>query len=173
MLTMIDLICPVCDSPFSMVLAKYNYNMKHGCLNAYCNRNCAGIGRRLNKSTEQKAKDKRLYDTEYRKNNFEKVRLRGVKYNESIAGRATQKRSRDKRKQQHLEYCQTPEYKAWKKKYDQKHQAKKVYGEFWESAIYLNALDEQVDKYEANMINDTYNKSQKRKRNLINYSRKI
>ena len=95
-------------------------------------------------------------------------------YNESPAGRAMQKRNREKFKQNHLEYCRTPEYKLYKKQYDKVRVAKQNYGEFFEASIVLNQLDLLIlpEKKEAKIQKGTYNKSQKRKR-LWNSLQKI
>ena len=73
---------------------------------------------------------KAAYDKIYREKNKELIKEKKRAYNKTKAGREMQKRSRDKRKQQHLEYCRTDKYKAYKKEYDKKYLAKKKYGEF-------------------------------------------
>lgn len=114
--------------------------------------------------------EKRDYDIEYRKRNKEKLKKSKQKYCESPEGRLMQKRGREKQKDRHKEYVKTDKYRAWKKEYDVTHRAKKVYGEFWESSIIFRELDSEIDKYVASITNNTYNKSQKRKRlfNKIN-----
>lgn len=64
----------------------------------------------------------------------------------------------------HVEYCRSPEYRAWKKQYDQKYCAQKKYGEFWESAILLRKLEGEYNQEEVRQINNLHNKTQKRKR---------
>lgn len=59
--------------------------------------------------------EKAQYDRQYRAKNKEKIRLRNIAYNESEAGRAMQKRAREKRKQYHVEYCRRPEQRAKEK----------------------------------------------------------
>lgn len=53
--------------------------------------------------------EKREYDKLYRLKNKEKIKLKKQLYNLSESGRATQKRSREKRKDYHNEYCRNPE----------------------------------------------------------------
>lgn len=60
---------------------------------------------------EQKAE----YDRKYRAANREKIKLRNKHYNESEAGRAMQKRSREKLKKYHVEYCRKPEQREKEK----------------------------------------------------------
>ena len=53
----------------------------------------------MNKLTDiEKKEAKRLYDIEYRRKNKEKVKAKKKAYNESAAGRAMQKRQREKKK---------------------------------------------------------------------------
>lgn len=71
---------------------------------------------------------------------------------------------RKKNMHKHVEYCKRPEYRAWKRKYDQKFCAKQKYGEHWESAILLRQIRDVVDNHEAKLTNGLLSKSQKRKR---------
>lgn len=64
---------------------------------------------------EEKKRQKAQYDREYREKNREKIRLRKIAYNESPAGRAMQKRHRDKSKVYHVEYCRKPEQRQREK----------------------------------------------------------
>lgn len=131
----------------------------------YCSRECFGLDRRSKLTIEEKKLNKRLYDLEYMKKNkdliLEKIRL----YNSSPAGRAMQKRNREKFKQSHLEYCRTTEYRKWKKQYDREFRAKNNYGEFWESFIHLQDIEEDIDNREVKLQLCLTNKNQKRKRN--------
>jgi len=74
----VDCICPVCQNEFKKNLGHYNRAMKHG-LKVYCNRTCAGIGRRTSaeeKKAVKAAYDKKIYATperqEARKRYFQK-----------------------------------------------------------------------------------------------------
>lgn len=130
----------------------------------YCNRVCAGLGRRTNKSLDQKKLEKQEYDRQYRLKNKDRIKEKKQAYNRTESGRETQKRNRDKMKERHLEYCRTDKYKQWKKEYDLKHRAKKNYGEYWESAILLNEVFEFIPNREIKQQLQLTNKSQKRKR---------
>lgn len=156
--------CNYCGKPLNKTTGEINRAKKAG-LSLYCNRECSGLGRRNDKTKEQKKLEKQQYDKEYRNKNKERIKAKKAEYNKTKAGRATQKRDRDKRKEQHLEYCRQPEYRAYKKEYDQKHRAKKQYGEFWESAILLNKIEQQIPNREVKQQKGLINKSQKRKRN--------
>ncbi len=137
----------------------------------YCDRTCAGKAKRHNKSQKELKKEKAEYDKQYREKNREVLKKKNQAYNKTKAGRATQKRNREKMKEKHLAYCRTPEYRAWKKEYDKKHRAKKNYGEYWESAIILNQLEEFIDNREVKQELGLINKSQNRKRKLNNYGK--
>lgn len=145
-----------------------------GCKNAYCNRECSGLGRRNNKTEQQKKEEKRLYDIEYRNKNIESIKEKNKTYFKKHY-EANPEKYRQKRKdnyKRHLEYLNTPEYKAYKKEYDKKYRAKKQYGEFWESAIILQDIELQIDNREVKQQLNLINKSQKRKRNYEQIKRK-
>jgi len=113
----------------------------------------------MKRSDAEKKRLKAEYDKAYRAKRADYIKTRMQKYNESPAGRAMQKRNRDKFKQSHLEYCRTPEYRKWKKEYDHKYRLKKKYGEFWEAGSVLVKLNEilpsKTIKYNQGLINKT------------------
>ena len=111
---------------------------------SYCNQKCFGLAHRKNKSKKQLVEEKRLYDKKYRLKNLETIKQKKAAYNQTDAGRATQKRNRDKMKGYHLEYCRQPDYVNWKKDYDEIYRAKKNYGEFWECMILVNKIKKKV-----------------------------
>jgi len=156
--------CEYCGKEIEKNIGHVNRARKLG-MRLFCGQKCFGLFHRSNLTNEQKKEIKRLYDIEYRKKNREIIKERGKKYNESPAGRAMQKRSRKKFKKLHLEYCRTPEYRKWKSEYDRKHRAKKFYGEFWESAILLNQIEDMIPNREVKQQLQLNNKSLKRKRN--------
>ena len=162
--SLVDCICPVCQNAFKKTLGHYNRAMKQG-LNVYCNRTCAGIGRRTSveeKKAVKAAYDKKIYNTperqEARKRYFQKsYKANPEKY----------KAIRKAKYPKHLEYLQNPKYKAWKKEYDKKHLAKKDYGAFAEAAILLKELEEYLLTIRPDVIKfqmGITNKTQKRKR---------
>lgn len=159
--------CDYCQNAVDKTVGHVNRARKVG-LKIYCDRKCAGLGRRINRTIKEKRELKRLYDIERRKDPVIQMyqKLRALAYNESPAGRAMQKRNREKFKAHHLEYCRTNEYRQWKRLYDESYRAKKNYGEFWESAIVLKDIDKIIapEKYQIRIQNKTLNKSQKRKR---------
>ena len=87
-------------------------------------------------SPEEKKEAKRLYDIEYRKKNADKIKKRNPeKYREQ----------RKKRYPKHLEYLNTPEYKAYKKEYDFKFRFIQKYGklEYERKKVCLICEDEK------------------------------
>ena len=163
--------CFACGKMIEKSIGHFNRAKKIGA-KLFCNIKCFGLSRR--KSIAEKKEIKRLYDIQYRLKNEDYIKARMQLYNESTAGRAMQKRNREKFKQNHLEYCRTEKYKKWKYEYDQKHVAKKQYGEFWEASLVLKNIEKVIEpeKYETKLNNGLLNKSQKRKR-LWNSMQKI
>ncbi len=135
----------------------------------YCNRVCAGLGRRSNKTIEQKKKEKAAYDKEFRYYHRDGIKERkAAAFKKDYAANPEKyRKERQRRYKAHLEYLQRPEYKAWKKNYDVKHLAKKDFGVYWESAILLKELEEHLLKIRPDGIKfqmGITNKTQKRKR---------
>jgi len=165
---MIDLECPICKAKFSRRLAYYKVAQSKG-LNSYCDKKCAGIGRRDGKTIEQKKKEKAEYDRKYRKEYSEEIKAeKAAKFKIDYAANPEKYREERKRRYpKHLEYLNTPKYKAWKKEYDLKHLAKKDYGVFWEAAILLKELETFLLTIRPDGIKfqmGITNKTQKRKR---------
>jgi ribosomal protein L24E len=157
--------CHWCGKDVEKHTGHVNRAKKEGCF-LFCNKVCFGLNRRKPKTEDEKREIKRLYDIEYRKKNNNRIKSRMQKYNASPAGRAMQKRNREKFKESHKEYIKQPKYRVYKKDYDQKYCAKKNYGEFWESSLVLKEIEQVIEpeKAELKIQKGTYNKSQKRKR---------
>jgi hypothetical protein len=155
--------CHWCGVEVDKNTGHYNRAKQEGRL-LFCSKTCFGLNRRTSK--EQKIEAKRLYDIEYRKKNLEKLKAKKEIYYKTEAGRAAQKRNRDKRKEAHKAYIKTASYKQWKYEYDQKYHAKNNYGEFWEASLVLKEIETVIEpeKLEVKIQKGTYNKSQKRKR---------
>lgn len=103
--------CSFCNNPHKKSAAEINRANKKG-LKLFCSRECFGKSRRLNRSEEEKKALKAEYDRKYREENSVIIKAKKMIYNESPAGRATQKRARSKRKQYHNEYCRKPEQRT-------------------------------------------------------------
>lgn len=140
-MTLVELGCPICHESFKKYIGHVRRADKHG-LTVYCGRTCAGIGRRHNKTPEQLKLEKAEYDKQYRYYHRD-----GIKQRKSEAFKKDYKENPEKYKKdrerkypKHLEYLRTPEYKAWKKSYDEQYRAKQNFGEFYESAILINRI---------------------------------
>jgi hypothetical protein len=119
------------------------------------------------KTKEEKKLEKREYDKLYRAKNKERLRKEKAEWfkKDYAENQEKYKTCRKEKYSKHLEYLSTPEYKAYKKTYDEKYRVKKKYGEFWESAIILKNIEEEIPNFEVKQQLGLINKSQKRKRN--------
>lgn len=137
-------------------------------LNIYCDRKCAGFGRRDNKTTNQRKEEKRLYDIEYRNKNKDMLKVKKAAYFKATYDPEKAAIERKKRMPKHIEYCRQPEYRAKKKQYDSQYLAKKNYGEFWESALLIMDIDNEVSArmtdVEIRQVKGTLNNKLQRRR---------
>lgn len=125
----------------------------------YCGRVCAGLGRRDNKTFEQKKSEKAQYDLDYRAKNLSLLKEKKRAYFQATYDPKKAAIERKVRMPKHVEYCRQPKYKEYKKRYDKKYLAKKHYGEFYEAAIILTDIEMIVDSREADSNNKLYLKS--------------
>ena len=167
------LICCYCDRIFKVKENNIGQRNKSILLwlPIYCNKKCAGLGRRSKETPEQKRDIKSWYDMFLRESMTEDEKIfesfSGLVYfhMDYKANPDKYKEWRNKRMPKHVEYCRQPDYKEYKKGYDELYRAKKDYGEYWEAAIVLKNLDEEIDYRESKRQNKIYNKSTtKRKR---------
>ena len=159
-------LCSHCGKPHGKSASAVNRAFKAG-LSLYCNRTCAGLGRRKEKTPEQKKEEKRLYDLNYRATS-PTLKARKAAYYQRVHDPVKEAAKRKERMSQHVEYCRQPEYKAWKRGYDQQYLAHKQYGEFGPAIIALRELEQEVadriDRQDIYAINGTLNKKQTRRR---------
>ncbi len=149
---------------------------KKGGYSLYCGRKCSGLGRRKNKTDEQKIEEKRIYDAGYRKKNIKRItRNKALAFQESYNPiKAAKERKKAKEERPHveakrIEYMRSKKYKGNKKKYDRLYRAIKSYGQEWGEcmALTLDLRDEclnQASDYEIRMAAGTLSKTQKRRR---------
>lgn len=134
----------------------------------YCSRECSGLGRRTNKTAEQRKEEKRLYDIKYRARDVEARKASKAEYYQRTKDRAKEAEARKRRMPKHVEYCRRPEYRAWKKTYDRQYRAVKFYGDFADCfLLVMDIRDEclsRMSDYEIRIENGTINKSLQRKR---------
>lgn len=166
MRTIITLQCQWCGDPFKRRLAHF---VRSG-PNAYCSRECAGYGRRKEKSDAQKRAEKSEYDSQYRQEKRAIIKARKAEYFQRTYDPQKAAVERKKRMPYHVEYCRRPEYRAKKHEYDIHYNAKRAFGPFGEAFVILNQLDaaikSRMSKYEIRIQQKTLNKSQQRKRAL-------
>lgn len=158
--------CAYCGKPSAKVAGHVNRSRAAG-LNLYCDRKCAGLGRRKGKTKAQKIAEKKAYDAEYRKRDVEAMKARKHAYHLRTYDPAKAAVKRKGTMARHVEYCRRPEYKAWKRQYDKQYNAA-VYGPFADCALLLQALNAEIatrmSKYEIYMANGRYDKYSERKR---------
>ena len=164
-------ICNNCGTSFLSDVSRVNRAKKIGAP-LYCGKSCAGLARRLkNPPTYIEKKElKRIYDSKRRIEKADELRVKKHEYFQRTYDPVKAALDRKKRMPKHVEYCRRPEYKAYKKEYDRKYRAEKEFGEFSESFLLLQDVQQQIDslatRYEIYQSNDTLNKSQKRRRAL-------
>lgn len=138
----------------------------------YCGRVCAGLGRRTNETEEEKKIYKQWYDLFIRASMTDDERdLRSLQalvlfHLDYRANPDKYKEERQRRMPAHIEYCRQPKYKEYKKGYDESYHAKKNYGGYWEAAIALKNLENEVDGRLAFKENKLYNKNTKTRKRL-------
>jgi hypothetical protein len=136
-------------------------------LNIYCNRHCAGLGRRSDKTKAQKVAEKREYDAAYRQKNLTTLKAKKREYFKRTYDPVKAAVERKKRMPRHVEYCRRPEYKAWKREYDRRYRAAE-FGEFAEAYMLTIDLNREIKGRMTNEeiahSNGTQNKTQRRRR---------
>lgn len=159
--------CGYCGKPSCKPTGQVNRAGKMGAA-LYCDRTCAGLGRRTWKTLEQKKAEKRDYDKVYRSENLEKLKESKKAYFKKTYDPVKASIERKKRMAQHIEYCRQPAYRAKKKEYDQLYRAKKIYGDFGEAFVALLNLEQEVESRaswnDIRQQNGILNKKQTRRR---------
>lgn len=161
--------CAYCEKLFQKCAGHLNRAKKIGSP-IYCDRKCAGLGRRTNETTEEKKSIKSWYDAflavSMTEEDMDLEILQRMVYFQIDYSRNPEKykTERQRKMPSHLEYCRQPKYKEYKKEYDLNYRAKKDYGEFAEAAVVLFKLEKEIDVRLAKKQNNLINKSQKRKR---------
>lgn len=160
--------CSFCGCEFEKTIASYNRAILVS-PNMYCSQTCTGLARRMNKTKEQKIKEKYEYDKKFREDRKDQIKIKKQEYHKKTYNKEKAALERKEKMPKHIEYCRQPEYKKYKKQYDEKYRAKKEYGDFAEVALILFKLEEELDRKSPELLqvkfqNGTLNKSQKRKR---------
>lgn len=163
MLTRVN--CQQCGKSIQKEVQHVNRAKRRG-NKLFCDRVCFGLSRRKNQSKGELVEKKRLYDIEYRNKNRDILKAKKSEYFQRTYDPQKARIERKKNMQRHIEYCRRPEYVEWKKEYDKQYRAKKDFGEFWESKLALQEIDEilKPHRYEIMIENGTFCKAQRRKR---------
>lgn len=161
-------VCAHCSKPVTgQAPGAINRARKLGA-RIFCDRTCAGLARRAGKTKAQKVAEKKLYDAQYRQRDPAALKARKAAYFQQTYDPAKAAVERKARMAQHIEYCRQPAYKAWKRAYDKQYNAKRDFGPFWEAALLLLQIEDEVEsrmtRYEVYAANGTLNKTQRRKR---------
>lgn len=158
--------CGNCNKEIFKSTGHFNRSVKLG-MGFYCDHKCHQATRKT--SIEDKKAVKRSYDQALRSQPWYKEYKRSCWKKNYDPIKAAE--YRQKRMAYHIEYCRQPEYVAWKKQYDQKHNAQSNYGEYAECAILIekinNTLIKMADKAELRTIQGTNNKSKRRKKQWL------
>lgn len=161
--------CGACDALIYKAVRDVNRAEKRGA-RLYCNRECAGLGRRnpAPPTDAEKRAAKAEYDREYRNKNRERLKAEKAEYYRRTRDPEKEREYRKSRMPYHVEYCRRPEYKEWKSQYDRKHRARKWFGDFGEAAIVLNELCSEIATRstftERAILKGTLNKRTQRRR---------
>lgn len=165
-----NLVCCYCDKPFKVKennIGQRKKSIRLG-LPIYCGRKCAGLGRRTNETKDEKIAHKQWYDLFIRASMTDDERdldslLNAVWFDYDYNKNPEKyKQWRQKKMPKHVEYCRTPEYKKWKKSYDENYRAQKEFGEFAESAVVLKEIEKIIDSKTIRIEKGCHNKRQKR-----------
>ena len=161
------IICAYCGEDVEKENTAVNKaNKEHRSL--YCNKKCAGLGRRDKRTADQKKADKATYDAKYRAANKELLKTKKAAWFQQSYDPIEAAKKRKINMPRHVEYCRQPEYVAKKKNYDRDHRAKKKYGELWETAILILKIDDEIlkstTKHQIRLDNGLANKKQMRRR---------
>lgn len=177
-----EIECTYCKSKVKKEAGAINRAIRDG-KKMYCNRKCAGLSKRKNKSDKVKREDKRLYDIDYRKKNRERIKRNKANWFKSTYDpvKAAEKRRVDKannpeRELARRKYMASDKYKRAKKVYDRTYKSINRYGHQW-GPCHVLALDirdeclQQASDIEIRLAAKTLNKSQNRKRHYEKLNR--
>lgn len=121
-------------------------------------------------SDAEKKRRKALYDKEYRKQNFERIRARNAAYFQRTYDPVKAARERKKRMSNHVKYCRQPWYRAYKRDYDRRRRASE-FGAFAEAYKVLLLLDREIRRQMPDRF-ERYAQSGRQQWNPINQERR-
>lgn len=137
-------------------------------LSLYCDKKCSGLGRRMERSVEEKKALKSAYDAERRVLLADRLKAEKAARHKLTYDPVRAAAERKLKMPRHVEYCRRPEYRKWKADYDRKFRAEKQFGPFADAFLVLQDLQTEVlsraSRYEIDLQNGKLNKSTKRRR---------
>lgn len=160
--------CAHCGATATTANGAFNRAQKIGAP-LYCGKECSGLARRKWKSLEQRKAEKSAYDAARRAALAERIKAEKREYHKRTYDPVKAAEVRKRRMPYHVEYCRSPEYRAWKREYDRTYRANKEYGEFAE--CFLLVMDiraeclRQMTDYEIRYAKGGVAKTQQRRRN--------
>ena len=107
----------------------------------YCDRDCAGMARRV--PPEQKKEAKRVYDARLRVEKAAELSVKRAAAYQRNRDPVKERERRSKNMGRHVEYCRRPEYRAYKSGYDRQYRAEE-YGEYAEAYLLLLDLEREI-----------------------------
>ena len=126
------------------------------------------MGRRNDRTDEQKKYAKAVYDARRREELADKLKAEKAAYHQRTYNPEAAAKYRASRMHMHVAYCRQPEYRAKKQTYDRRHLAQKHYGDFADAALILLDLEREViaqmPRTEIAAANGTLNKKLQRSR---------
>lgn len=143
---MISFVCAACGHVGEKSASAIRRAKKVGQTKLYCNRKCAGVGRRTDTRTlEEKRAAKSAYDRAYRERpgRREQERTYNAAWYQANKDREREREIRQANMPRHVEYCRRPEYRVKKVSYDLQRRAS-VYGEFAEAYLILLELQREI-----------------------------
>jgi hypothetical protein len=123
--------------------------------------------KKLDLTDAERKEKKRLYDIEYRAKNLAAIKIKKAAAYALNPNREKEREYRKKNMHKHVEYCRSPEYKAYKAEYDRKKRFEE-YGPFAEAAMVLESLEKEIStqasRYEIYIANGRFTRSAQRRR---------
>lgn len=163
--------CPQCQGDFTPSTGHANRAAKLGAP-LYCGRACAGLARRRAVPlTDAEAKAaKKAYDAQRRIDLADRIKAEKAARHKRTYDPVKAAVERAKNMARHIEYCRSPEYKAWKSEYDRRRKFA-AFGPFAEAAMLLADLEQEIStratRYEIYIANGRFTRSaQQRRREL-------
>jgi hypothetical protein len=165
-MTIATFICARCGVASKKELGAVNRAKRNG-RSLYCSRVCSGLGRRKNKTDEQRKIEKSQYDALRRLLLHDEIKAKKAAAYLKNRNPEAEKRYRELRKDKHAAYIKRPRYVSWKREYDIQRRGMD-YGEFAECHRLLIDLEReirtQMPRYEIYKLNGRIDRMIERKR---------